>query len=160
MGLKQIIDDGLFKTKDFRSTGIIHPVGKVLVCEFFEHLAMAKKNPDFLTDELKEAAEGYAEELQGIENDCRSLQENGDHPEWHEYEFAESECNTNFLNDLYNGGYLRFYIHFKQEQGQTFDDRQIYANVTLEGKKIGRHTDLIYWLQNKYRVKLTVEKRK
>ena len=160
MGLKQIIDDGLFETKGFRSTGIIHPVGKVLVCDFFEHLAITKKNPDFLTDGLREKAGEYAEELQEVEDYCKGLQENGDHPEWHEYEFAESECNSNFLNDLYNAGYLRFYIHFKQEQGQTFGDRQMYANVTLEGKKMGRHTDLIYWLQNKYRVILTVEKRK
>jgi hypothetical protein len=160
MGLKQIIDDGLFETKSFRSTGLLHPNGKVLECDFFQHLAVAKKNPDFLTEGLREKAQEYADNLKAIADECDNLAAQGEHPEWHNYEFAEADCNVEFLNDLYNAGYCRFYIHFKREQGQTFGEPQMYANVTLEGKKMVIHRDLIYWLQNKYRVKLNVEKTK
>jgi hypothetical protein len=159
MKLSHILDEKLQANLDCRSTGLVHPNGKVLEVDFFRHLESAKNHPEFLTDELKHKLQEYQDELSECEKSCYALIHEGEHPCWHNYEMLESDLNGQFLEDLYNAGYLRFYIHFKREPGQTFGEPQIYANVTLEGKKMGNHMGLISYLQNKYRVRLKIEKR-
>ena len=161
MKISHIIDEKLQENKECKVTGLIHPNDKVLECEFFQHLESAKKHPEFLIESVRVYAEELNRELQIIGDSCKESQENGEHPEWHIWEMAADDFNFNFLGSLYKHGYLRFYIHFKFQSSQTFEDPQLYANITLEGlkDKIEAHKDLIIYLQNKYRVHLTIEKR-
>ena len=74
--------------------------GKVIECEVYEHF---KADNEIIQNVWEE----YEQELKSISDDCNSLDEQGEHPEWHNYEMAESDYQHEALHRLYKLGFLR-----------------------------------------------------
>ena len=81
-------------------TGWISNKGKVIECKAYDHFCVEDEDLLNLWDE-------YIQAIQEAHDGCASLGEDGEHPEWHIYEMAQSGCQKEAYKDAYNIGYLR-----------------------------------------------------
>ena len=77
MKLSYLLDDYLLDEKTGVITGLVHPNGKVLEVDFFNHIKAAKEHPEFLTDKLKRLLLNYQEELMHVWIFCRQVRPHG-----------------------------------------------------------------------------------
>jgi len=81
-------------------TGWITNNSKVIECNTYDHF----KVDDPIITKLWEDKQ---KELDEIHEDCSNLSADGEHPEWHVYEIAESNAQYETYRELYARGFVR-----------------------------------------------------
>ena len=90
--------------------GIMTPKGEIVPCRGYAH---ASTIISCLSGD-KEFSDWYAgknEEVEDVEEGCRQLAENGDHPEWHVAESARDSLSWKVVQRGYERGFVRLTIY-------------------------------------------------
>jgi len=81
-------------------TGWINPQGVVIETKPYEHF----KDADNVLNDIWTPLQ---EEIDSAVECANALSEAGEHPEWHNVEMTESDCQTRAYEEAYKLGYLR-----------------------------------------------------
>ena len=121
-------------------TGWITNKGKVIECKPFNHFCVQDETLLNIWDERQE-------EVREIEEICNARMEAGEHPEWHVYEIAESDCTAQAYSDAYDLGYLRL---------SPWNYRGELPQLAVEGRPeyIENHKKVIKELAEKHECKI------
>ena len=121
-------------------SGWITNKGKVIECEPYGHFTVDN-------DIIKSVWDPYKDELKEISDDCNSMSDIGEHPEWHRYEMSESDFEREALDTLYKKGFLRL--------------GKMANSIVVAGyeKWIEQHKYVLKKLADKYECKLNIRKR-
>lgn len=114
-------------------TGWITPDGKLLGCGNYFHIQILKDI------NLLDKFQADYEEIEEIEKECSELEENGEHPEWHNYEMACDDLGAKITEQLIQDGYIRVglntidkTIHFECKP-HVFKEKQKYIKDVVDG---------------------------
>jgi hypothetical protein len=96
--------------------GWITPTRRFVPTEMWNHLKEISGDA-----ELRSLVPDFDEMISSVEcvrEGCLALIDEGEHPEWHSYEIAESHCYWKAMENLYKAGAIRVgsrqdYLHFE-----------------------------------------------
>ena len=96
-------------------TGWLAPDGEFIECPLYRHYKTLASN--FKVKAISGVAEILAD-LEYMENDCQKARDEGEHPEWHRYEVAESDAQYEIHRKVLDAGFIRVgenngVIHFE-----------------------------------------------
>lgn len=130
----------------YTSTGLIYH-GKVYEVGLYEHLEAFKT---IFEGDMLSMLERELESVDDVERSCQESADNGEHPEWHAVEMAESDARHRIMMAFYNDGGIRFFISANYHK-QTFDDNERVYKLIFEGGSngIGNISTLIYELKQR-----------
>lgn len=119
--------------------GWITPTRRVIECRDWEHLTVVAADAELVS--LCPDMARLLSDLAKIEADCDELSENGEHPEWHNYEMAESEARREIWRKLLDAGCIRIGLrgdepHFEGKPQALHDAAQFIASLCGDTKPI------------------------
>lgn len=117
-------------------TGWITNKGKVIVCGTYEHFNVEDET-------LVNIWKPYEEQIGSAYQACEDLANEGEHPEWHNYEMCQDDCQRRAYDDAYKLGYLRL---------TSLNPRGELPRIAVEGlpQWIESHKIIIKELADKY----------
>ena len=117
-------------------TGWITNKGKIIETEPYKHF-------DVNDETLKSIWEKHHDNVERAAETCEYLESIGEHPEWHVYEMALSDCTYLSYKNAYNLGYLRI---------SPFNRTGEAPMIAVQGleKFIEAHKSVIKELSDKY----------
>jgi len=130
----------------YNATGLVYH-GKLYEVSLYEHL---EKFKEIFTGDMLSMLEEQMDMVDDAERSCQELADDGEHPEWHAVEMAESDARNHIMTAFYKDGGVRFFISANYRK-QTFDDNERVYKLIFEGGSngIGEIANLIYGLKQR-----------
>jgi hypothetical protein len=85
--------------------GWVTPCRLFIETKSFQHFKLIGETPELL--KLVPDYDKLQSDIDDVEQGCMALADNGEHPEWHNYEIARSHANGEAIGSLYNSGAIR-----------------------------------------------------
>lgn len=108
-------------------TGWIAPNGEFFKCAQYEHMASLAKREEF---RLVSGVPEILADLAAVEEDCQAAADDGEHPEWHRYEIAQSNASYDIYRKVLDAGFIRVgesrdSLHFEGRPNQLKNKHQV-----------------------------------